>query len=204
MNEEQKQLRREFAKKQWEDRKKNPKLYSEVCQKMSEADKGHKPPKAFQKGNNPWNKGKNLSEEHKINISLSCKGKRLGNTNGFKKGECYWLGKKRPGMSNVKGFNRTGISPWNKDKECPQLAKENHWNWRNGISAERHSFFFKQLSKVLRHKCNYCNLCNSSEDLVVHHLNEMKQDNRLENLIVLCRSCHAQIHSMRMLEARLK
>jgi len=68
MNEEQKKIRREFAKKQWNDRKKNPKSYSEICGKMSKADKGrpsHWKGKSnlkmigntYAKGNIPWNKG---------------------------------------------------------------------------------------------------------------------------------------------------
>ena len=204
MNEEQKKLRREFAKKQWEDRKKNPEIYSEVCKKMSDADKGRVSPfkgksnpsligNTNAKGLIPWNKGIPMDDKTKEKVSKS----KLENPTK------YWLGKKRPEMKEVEGFNRTGISPWNKDKICPQLSKENHWNWKNGISEERHSFYFKQLSKKLR--VNACCInCSSTEDLVVHHLNEMKQDNRIENLVVLCRSCHGYFHSMRMpMEVRI-
>jgi len=194
MNEEQKQLRREFAKKQWEERKKNPKTYSEVCKNMSNADKGHKPSNPFKKGMIPWNKGKSLSKEHKINLGLSCKGKGMGNTNGFKKGESYWLGKKRPYMKDVEGFNRTGMSPWNKDKECPQLSGENHWNWQGGISKNsHHPFFFKQLSKKLRAEFP-CLICGTKEDLVVHHCDLDKNNNKTSNMLVLCRGHHSEMH----------
>jgi hypothetical protein len=73
MNEKQKKFRREFTKKQWEERKKNPKAYSEVCKKMSKADKNRISP--F--------KGKNRPEMN-------------GNTNGFKKGQTPW----NKGMGN--------------------------------------------------------------------------------------------------------
>lgn len=105
----------------------------------------------------------------------------------------YWLSKKRPKMKNVKGFNRTGTTPWNKSKQCPQLAKENHWNWQEGKSSEKHSFYFKTLSKQLRKKAN-CTLCNINNDLVVHHIDLNKENNSLDNLVVLCRSCHAKLH----------
>lgn len=36
MNEEQKDIRREFAKKQWGDRKKNPESYSEIEKRRNE------------------------------------------------------------------------------------------------------------------------------------------------------------------------
>jgi len=204
MDEKQKEKIKESVKAHWK-KIRNTDEYKQRCDNMSNADKGRH---SFWKGKSnpsligntnakgsiPWNKGIPMDKITKEKVSKS----KVQNPTK------YWLGKKRPELHNIKGFDRTGISPWNKDKICPQLAKENHWNWQNGVSSERHSYFFKKLSKILRHKCNHCNLCNSSEDLVVHHLNEMKQDNHLENLIVLCRSCHAQIHSMRLLEARIR
>ena len=56
---------------------------------------------------------------------------------------------------------------------------------------------WKSLSKKLR-KNTKCIVCESKEDLVVHHLNEYwdypEQRYDEGNLIVMCRSCHTKYH----------
>lgn len=49
--------------------------------------------------------------------------------------------------------------------------------------------------RCLAQKINACNVCGTSEDLVVHHINGDREDDRLENLVPLCRECHGQVHS---------
>lgn len=39
-----------------------------------------------------------------------------------------------------------------------------------------------------------CYLCDSEEDIEVHHINGRRQDNKPENLIPLCESCHFDLH----------
>lgn len=48
--------------------------------------------------------------------------------------------------------------------------------------------------KCLAQKINACNVCGSGENLLVHHLNGDRGDNRLENLVPLCQSCHKRVH----------
>jgi len=203
MNEEQKQLRRDFAKKQWDEIRRNPQSYLEICKKMSNADKGRHPVKEFKKGNIPWNKGKSLSDIHKKNLSKSLLGRESWNKGLTKEIDERitqpWLGKKRPEMKNIKGWNRTGFEAWNKDKECPQLSKENHWNWQGGRSLEdNYSFYFKNvISKRLRKEFP-CLVCGTKKDLVVHHCDLDKKNNKISNLLVLCRPHHSQMHHIIM------
>jgi len=45
---------------------------------------------------------------------------------------------------------------------------------------------------------NYCELCGlngSGREIHIHHINLNEQDNRPENLIVLCWKCHNKLHS---------
>jgi len=37
-------------------------------------------------------------------------------------------------------------------------------------------------------------LMRYKEDLGIHHLDENKKNNNLNNLIIVCKSCHSRIH----------
>lgn len=58
--------------------------------------------------------------------------------------------------------------------------------------------------KYLKRSCEKCGAINSdyetySQDgLVVHHIDENVTNNKLENLITLCRTCHSKIHTKRV------
>lgn len=53
------------------------------------------------------------------------------------------------------------------------------------------------LRKILyneRHNCK-CLICNKIIfRLELHHLNKNRKDNRLENIIIICKKCHMLIH----------
>ena len=47
------------------------------------------------------------------------------------------------------------------------------------------------LKRLVRQRDRYlCQLCGKPESLDVHHINYDKMDNRPDNLVTLCRSCH--------------
>lgn len=50
---------------------------------------------------------------------------------------------------------------------------------------------------ALIHYKKVCNRCNSTEKLLVHHINENRNDNNLKNLEVLCKRCHQNHHCKR-------
>ncbi len=60
--------------------------------------------------------------------------------------------------------------------------------WKGGIQTYR--------DKAWKHFDKKCSLCGSLKNLIIHHLNEDRYDNRIENLKTMCRSCHAKTHKV--------
>lgn len=40
-----------------------------------------------------------------------------------------------------------------------------------------------------------CELCNATEDIIAHHIDGDRENNDLDNLAPVCRSCHGKIHA---------
>ena len=117
-------------------------------------------PKGYYKNGMPIQKGKKHSKETRQKMSLVKKGHKG-----------YWLGKKRPPLSEEwkeklrknnakfwKGKNFTkehcfniskghlGQKVWNKGKKMPEISGENHYFWQGGITP---------INKKLRHSIEF-------------------------------------------------
>ncbi len=90
------------------------------------------------------------------------------------------------------------------------LRGEKNGAWMNGISFEPYGIEFnKELKETIREKNNYrCQQCFRHQDelyykngkrynLIIHHIDYNKKNNSPENLISLCRNCHAQTNFKR-------
>ena len=44
---------------------------------------------------------------------------------------------------------------------------------------------------------NKCSLCNSTEKLVLHHIDRNRENNNLKNIILMCKLCHQKTHGFR-------
>lgn len=80
----------------------------------------------------------------------------------------------------------------------------NSANWRGGISFEPYGIEFNnKLKNQIRERDNHtCQECLCTEEqlgraLDIHHIDYCKTNNSPENLISLCRSCHAQTNFSR-------
>lgn len=160
-------------------------------------------------GKAPWNKGlkghpsckgftKNHSDETKAKISENRKGKCLGNTHGFKKGQPTW-NKGKP--------HKVHDEQWRKQVSEANSGK-NHWNWKGGISGPnalmRNSTKHKNWSKAVYRKDNWtCQKCsaNNHHILIAHHIVPWKDNAflrfKVSNGVTLCRSCHIKLHKPR-------
>lgn len=96
-----------------------------------------------------------------------------------------------------------GLIPWNKDKKF--MALDENPNWRGGKSFEPYGLSFnRELKEEVRKRDNYrCQECFRHQDelydkmgrkykLNVHHIDYDKNNNNMNNLISLCKSCHTQ------------
>jgi len=66
----------------------------------------------------------------------------------------------------------------------------NHPFWKGGEHQEYKSFL---LQSGIAQKCKLCS-CRDRRVLVVHHLDEKRNNNSLKNLIWLCLNCHHLVH----------
>lgn len=166
----------------------------EQCKNISDAHKG-KP---------SGRKGKKAKPETIIKLKESHKGQ---------KSWCKGLTKETDPRLKIAGKNisksrMNGLmpDPWNKGKTFMQ--KENHPNWKGGISKEIHpKEFNKTLRKSIRLRDSHiCQLCNKTQDqnilelnrlLAVHHIDYDKKNNNFKNLITLCSRCHSKTNYYR-------
>lgn len=171
--------------------------YSEITKRLYSEGKNM----GFQKGHK-MRKGCKLTEEHKRKIGLKSKGRKAWNK-GMK--DVYKLSEqqKRKISLFMKNLWKTkNMSSRNKrvsEALKGKYIKEKSWNWLGGKSFEPYGIKFdKNLKEIVRKRDNYkCQECGYTEkqlgyNLSVHHIDYNKQNSILENLICLCKSCHAK------------
>lgn len=69
-----------------------------------------------------------------------------------------------------------------------QIGIDNHM-YKTGIGT------YNKIA--LAHYGKTCNRCSSTKNILVHHIDEDRTNNKLENLEVLCKKCHQEHHHTR-------
>ena len=95
-----------------------------------------------------------------------------------------------------------GQKAWNKGKRFPQYSEKNHPNWKGGTSFEPYGAEFnKYIKNKTRDRYDYaCQLCGIKENgknHITHHIDYNKKNNKENNLILLCNSCHSKTNFTR-------
>jgi hypothetical protein len=115
-------------------------------------------------------------------ISKAKKGKKFYSSSQFKVGYIPW------------NKDKTGLQiPWNKNKRMPQTSGKLNHNWKGGITNIAYGKeFTDELKLRIRQRDNFiCQVCNKTNcKLHIHHIDYNKKNNKENNLIALCESCH--------------
>lgn len=68
---------------------------------------------------------------------------------------------------------------------------ENNPNWIDG--SHKGQSYIKKAFRTYKHRCVMCGL-EEECCLQVHHIDENRSNDSVENLIILCANCHSRIH----------
>ena len=95
---------------------------------------------------------------------------------------------------------------------CP-VCKKKHASYKTMLSKKKHhpeiemgvgsGNSYKNKHRALgiqtyrRVKKTKCEWCGSTNNLLVHHLDENRYNNNIDNLITLCKRCHQNLHTKR-------
>lgn len=167
--------------------------------------KGYHPPTEFKKGHS-------TSREHRENLRKAL----LGNKNAL--GTHYTMTEEHREhirQANLK-YNPRGMKGKHHSFETIQKIKNNykphhtstefqcgnnHPNYKDGRSYEPYPPEFKKQRKLIhKHSTLICQDCGISEEefhgiIDVHHKDGNKKNNKPENLVILCRTCHKIRHN---------
>ncbi len=80
-------------------------------------------------------------------------------------------------------FKKPGVGSGNNQK-----GEDNHM-YKTGIGTYH--------KKAFKNKAHICERCSMTENLLVHHIDENRNNNELHNLEILCKKCHQKHHETR-------
>jgi 5-methylcytosine-specific restriction endonuclease McrA len=120
----------------------------------------------------------NNMKTYKFNGCLECK---------YEEAECEYCHKVFKRLkTKLNKKNKTGFVYCS--KECGNRHKnEQHSVLNNGLSYRRNAFL------AYPHKCAVCGYDEDERVLEVHHIDENRQNNNIDNLIILCPICHKKL-----------
>lgn len=85
----------------------------------------------------------------------------------------------------------------NASKQSLSKSGKNNPMYRHGLYSVKNSNGSKRKILDLIRKCEICDIQGEigTKGLVVHHKDENQENNKLSNLLVVCRTCHHKLHN---------
>lgn len=102
------------------------------------------------------------------------------------------------------GYFNKGHKPWNKglsEKDDERVKRQGDAlrNFHYDKSKKGISILKEDTTNYQKHNTNVCEICGSTDDVEVHHIDKNHNNNNPENLISLCSSCHTRVHNQSLL-----
>jgi transposase/uncharacterized protein YlaI len=89
---------------------------------------------------------------------------------------------------------KTSSEQWKRESKNSELILDGELNVQV-LSTYKLRLSHKIVAKI-KDKVGKCQSCEETEVLDLHHINEDATDNRPENHVILCPTCHAKIHRL--------
>ena len=120
-------------------------------------------------------------------------------------GKLRWNGNIQAAEESFQAYKKLkpkkGTKAWKKQQEKNKRKKKNH-----GMTAKRYVAYLgsgwwkRRRIRALERADNRCQDCQTTMNLIVHHLNyDHLWAERDKDLVVLCKECHADRHLLEIL-----
>ncbi len=131
------------------------------------------------------------SEEIRIKISLAKRGK------SYKKLKLKGIHKECPNCHNYFYVYPSKYSQQFCSLDCKSkiICGSKHPQWKGGISPYSKEFKKQIRFRILERDNFTCQACARTKDLLVHHRDFNSRNDKLNNLITVCKPCHSNIHN---------
>jgi len=174
------------------------------------------------KGKPPWNKGIPRSDEEKEKMSLNIKKSYEKGTrkqyiktpeHKEKLREAAKKPKSKETIEKIIKARENNPNYENSKKQISETLKQKYKNkeiassfyidgrYKNDPLSDYNLYngqFTQELKKEVRQRDNWtCQKCGKKRSAVCHHIDEDKSNNIIDNLIILCKNCHAKYHSIK-------
>jgi mannose-6-phosphate isomerase-like protein (cupin superfamily) len=105
-----------------------------------------------------------------------------------------------PRCNKIFSYTRTNLHKDQKRIYCSLNCSKNGDNRENIIKSNKPTYprEFRKIKPIIKNRDGHkCIMCDSNDNLEVHHINYDKQDCGDSNLVTLCKRCHTLTHHER-------